>query len=286
MHKFVKPALSAACLLVSSSWAQSSTAAQLARGAYLVNGVVACGNCHYQRGPQGEPLVDKGFSGGMVFDEPVFKAVAANITPDAQTGIGNWTAEQVAKAVREGVRPNKPIIGPPMPIEFYRKFSDEDLAAVVAYVRAQPAVSHAVAPSEYRMPLPPSYGPPVSGVKTPDPGNPVAYGEYLVEIGHCMECHTPRDDKGMLIMSKMGAGGQVFKGPWGISVSRNLTPHETGLKGVSDAHIERAIRTGVDHNGQPLKPPMGFAFYKNIHAQDMKAIIAYLRTLEPIASGN
>lgn len=285
MRRLIQLACSATSLLVSVTWAQSPADAQLARGAYLVNGVVACGNCHRQLGPQGQALLDKGLSGGLVFDEPPFKAVAPNITPDRQTGIGNWSASQLGKAIREGIRPDQSVVGPPMPIAFYRKFSDEDLAAVVAYLRAQPAVSHAVARSEYRIPLPANYGPSVQGIPTPDPSQQLAYGEYLANIGHCMECHTPRDKQGMLVLSKFGAGGQVFKGPWGVSVSRNLTPHDDGLKNVSDEHIERAIRHGVDHRGQPMKPPMGFAFYKNINAQDMQAIIAYLRSLKPIASG-
>jgi len=56
----------------SAAWAQKP--ALLERGKYLMNGIVACGNCHMQRGPQGEPLFDKGLSGGMVFDEPLFKS--------------------------------------------------------------------------------------------------------------------------------------------------------------------------------------------------------------------
>jgi mono/diheme cytochrome c family protein len=239
------------------------------RGKYLMEGVVACGNCHFARGPQGQPLFDKGLSGGMLFDEPPFKAYASNITPDADTGIGKWTDAQLAKAIREGVRPDKSLIGPPMPIEFYP--------------RAQPAVKNAVPKSSYNMPLPPSYGPAVNNVKAPAAGRKVKYGEYLANIGHCMECHTPRGDKGMLQHARQGAGGQVFKGPWGESVSRNLTPHDTGLKGWTDAQIATAIREGVDRDGKPYKPPMGFGFYKTINDADMGALIAYLRSLKPQA---
>lgn len=272
-------------LLGSTLFAQSkpSNQALLERGKYLMNGVVACGNCHFQRGPTGEPLLDKGLSGGLVFDEPPFKAYAANITPDRETGIGKWTDAQLAKAIREGIRPDKTVIGPPMPMELYRGLSDEDLAALIAYIRAQPPVKHAVPKSEYRIPLPPNYGPAIKQVKAPPQRDNVKYGAYLVEIGHCMECHTPRDEKGMLRKALLGAGGQEFRGPWGVSVSRNLTPHETGLKNATDAQIERAIREGIDHNGQALKPPMGYPFYKTISAEDMSAIIAYLRTLKPVA---
>jgi mono/diheme cytochrome c family protein len=253
----------------------------LERGKYLMEGVVACGNCHVARGEQGQPLFDKGLSGGMVFDEAPFKAYAANITPDAETGIGKWTDAQLAKAIREGVRPDKSIIGPPMPIESYRHLSDTDLAAIIAYLRAQAPVRNAVPKSVYKMPLPTSYGPPVKSVKTPPSSNQRSYGGYLVQIGHCMECHTPMNDKGQLQHAKTGAGGQSYKGPWGESVSRNLTPHPSGLKDWTDAQIIKAVREGVDRSGKPYRPPMGFGFYKNINDADMAAIVAYLRSMKP-----
>ncbi len=246
-----------------------------------MEGVVACGNCHFVRGDKGQPLLEKGLSGGMLFDEPPLKAYAANITPDKDTGIGKWTDAQLAKAIREGVRPDKSLIGPPMPMEFYRHLSDADLVAIIAYLRAQPAVKNEVPKSKYNMPLPPSYGPAVKEVKAPAMSNKLKYGEYLANIGHCMDCHTPRNDKGMLLHDKRGAGGMVFKGPWGASVSRNLTPDASGLKDWSDAQIAKAIREGVDRSGQHYKPPMGFDFYKTINDADMGALIAYLRSLKP-----
>lgn len=264
--------------------APAQAAASLERGKYLMESVVACGNCHLQRGPQGQPLFEKGLSGGMVFEDAPFRAVAANITPDPETGIGKWTDAQLIKAIREGVRPDGRLIGPPMPIEFYRNMSDDDVASIVAYLRAQPPVRNAVDKSKYNIPLPPNYGPPVKTVKAPSPADKVRYGKYLADIGHCMECHTPRDAKGQLEMAKRGAGGQVIPGPWGQSVSRNLTPHKTGLKGWTDAQIEHSIRTGLNREGQPYKPPMAFGFYKNISGADMAALIAYLRSLKPQAT--
>jgi hypothetical protein len=100
-----------------------------------------------------------------------------------------------------------------------------------------------------------------------------------------MDCHTPWE-KGIPDMTKAGAGGNPFRGPWGVSVSRNLTPHETGLKGWSDAQIARAIREGVRKDGTPLKPPMAYAWYKNINDADMTALIAYLRSLKPQPMGS
>jgi len=255
------------------------------RGTYLMNSIVACGNCHVQRGEKGRPLHERGLSGGMVFDEEPFKAYAPNITPDPETGIGKWTDAQLAKAIREGIRPDGSVIGPPMPMMFYRGLADEDLKAIIAYLRAQPAVKNKVPKSEYRIKLPPSYGPEVKSVKAPSRKEAVKYGEYLAgPLGHCMDCHTPWV-KGVPDMKKAGAGGNPFRGPWGVAVSRNLTPHETGLKDWSDAEIERAIRQGVRKDGSPLRPPMAYDWYRNISAGDMQALIAYLRSLKPLPLG-
>jgi mono/diheme cytochrome c family protein len=275
--------ISAGVVLAALAVLQAAHAApSLERGRYLMRSVVACGNCHAARDERGGIVAAKGLSGGQVFDDAAFKAVAANITPDPATGIGKYTDAQLVKAIREGVRPDGRVIGPPMPIEFYRHLSDDDVGSIVMYLKAQPPVVNAVARSEYRMPLPPSYGPPVAGVKAPAATQTVKYGEYLANIGHCMECHTARDDKGMPKLAQFGAGGMVFKGSWGESVSRNLTP--VGLKGWTDAQIAKAIRTGSDRNGHPYLPPMAFEFYRNISDTDMSALIAYLRTLKPVAT--
>jgi mono/diheme cytochrome c family protein len=257
----------------------------LERGAYLMDSVVACANCHIQR-DKGKPLFDRGLSGGMLFDEEPFKAYAPNITPDKETGIGNWTDAQLVKAIREGIRPDGSVIGPPMPIMFYRGMSDDDAKAIVAYLRAQPPVKNAVPKSEYRIKLPPNYGPAISKkVLAPSPKDARKYGAYLAgPLGHCMDCHTPWV-KGIPDMKRVGAGGNPFKGPWGVSVARNLTPHESGLKGWSDAEIARAIREGVRKDGSQLRPPMAFGWYKNINDGDMQALIAYMRSLKPLPLG-
>jgi mono/diheme cytochrome c family protein len=265
---------------IAASWAQDD--AQMVRGKYLAEGVVACANCHIARGDKGQPLFDKGMSGGMLFEDAAFKAYAPNITPDPETGIGKWTDAQLAKAIREGIRPDGRLIGPPMPISFYRHMSDSDLAAIIAYVKAQPPVKHVVPKSSYNIPLPPNYGPPLAHVSSPAKSDTLKYGEYLANIGHCMECHTPRDSKGMLVTSRLGAGGQVFPGPDGSkTLSANLTPDESGLKNWTDAQIIQTIRTGIDKDGRHLKPIMAFGWYKNIDDSDMKALVAYLRSLKP-----
>lgn len=272
-----------ACALLSAQAVAGDL--KLVRGKYLVEGVLACANCHAVRDKNGAVIAEKGMAGGFEFAETMFKSYASNITPDRETGIGKWTDAQLGKAIREGIRPDGSVIGPPMPIHFYRNLSDADLAATIKYLRAQPPVSNQVPKSTYNFPLPPNYGPPLKKVSAPSPKDRVAYGGYLVAIAHCMECHTPRDEKGMLVMASLGAGGQNIKGPWGDSISRNLTPHAEGLRDWTDDEIAAAIRTGKDRAGKPYKPPMAFAWYHNISDADMLAIVAYLRTLPPRSAG-
>jgi mono/diheme cytochrome c family protein len=273
---------SALALHAGAALAQSQgREAQLARGKYLAEGIAACGNCHVARGPKGEPIESRGLSGGQVFNTPAFRAVASNITPDPDTGIGKWTDAQLGKAIREGVRPDGSIIGPPMPVEFLREMSDQDLAAIIAYLRAQAPVRNEVAKSQYKMKLPPSYGPPLKKVAAPDAGNTVKYGAYLVALGHCLECHTPMV-KGQIDHSRVGSGGRTFDGPWGQSLARNLTPHESGLKNWTDAEIVRAVQQGISKDGVALRPPMAYDAYRRVSASDMRAVVAYLRTLKPL----
>jgi len=270
-------------LMIAPHYAAAQDAKRLERGAYLMGSIVACGNCHAQRDEKGRVLADKGLSGGFVFDERPFKAFAANITPDAETGIGKWTEAQLVRAIREGIRPDGSLIGPPMPFEGYRQMSDDDVAAIVAWLRAQPPVKNAVPKSVYRIKLPPAWGPPIKDkVAAPPRKDLVKYGAYLAgPLGHCMECHTPWTERG-IDKTQLGAGGNPFPGPWGMAVSRNLTPHETGLKGWTDAEIARAIREAKSRDGSPLKPPMAYDWYRNINDDDMKALIAYLRSLKPL----
>ena len=255
------------------------------RGTYLMGGIVACGNCHSTRGKDGAFRPGMEMAGGFLLEEKIMTAFAPNITPDRATGIGAWTDAQIITAIREGKRPDGTIIGPPMPIEMYRGISDDDAKALVAYLRALKPVRNEVPKSTYRIPLPPSWGPPVGHVATPPKGDKVRYGAYLAgPLGHCMECHTPMIAGGHRDYAKRsGAGGFHLVGPWGEVVSANITPdRETGIGKWSDAEIKRAITAGVRADGSPLSPPMGFGFYKTMTDDDLGALVAYLRSLKPV----
>src|SRR6187551_2859294 len=105
---------------VAAAAVAGSAAAQSAveRGDYLTNTVMTCANCHSPKGPPAA-TAGKDYSGGLTWDEPPFKVTAPNITPDKETGVGNYSAAELKKALIDGVRPNGVPLAPIMPSSFY-----------------------------------------------------------------------------------------------------------------------------------------------------------------------
>ena len=134
---------------------------------------------------------------------------------------------------------------PAMPSRSYRDLADEDVKAMVAYLRSLPPIYNAIsAKSHYEDPLPASWGPPLGRVEAPPKADTVAYGGYLAgPVARCMDCHTQRRPGEP---TRLGARGKEFHGPWGISVSANLTP--SGLGDWSRGN-RAAIRTGISRDG-------------------------------------
>ena len=281
MQRWTTVAKVASLAILAATMAAARAETPLERGTYLMQSIVACGNCHTPKGPQGE-LPGMELAGNFKIEDDAFTAVVPNITPDPQTGIGKWTDAQIVAAIREGKRPDGSIIGPPMPIALYRGMADDDVAAIVAYLRSVKPVVNKAEKSQYRIPLPPSYGPPVTQVAAVSRADKVAYGKYLASsLGHCVECHsTPAPNGPPDFVNQTGGGGMQFRGPWGVSHAPNITP--TGLAKYSDADIKNAITKGVRPDGSRLMPPMAYGYYKNISAPDLEAVLAYLRALKPL----
>ena len=269
-----------AVLLVTSAAAIAQTPVE--RGNYLVNSILTCGNCHTPKGPGGAPVTEKLHSGGVqTWDEPTYTVKGSNITPDKETGIGAWNDAEIKKAMTDGVRPNGVPLAPIMPFAYYKIFTPGDLNAVVAYLKSVPAVRAEVQPPVYKGAMHHDVPP---GVEKPmaesDLRDPVKRGFYLATIGHCMACHTPHPDGRHDFKTALGKGGAEFRGPWGVSIARNITSHpQKGIGSWSDDEIKRAIARGVGRDGTPLKPPMGYAWYAKMTDADLSAIVAYLRTV-------
>jgi mono/diheme cytochrome c family protein len=286
VRSFAGLALAATLLFYAPAYSEESAdESLLERGEYLVTGIVGCGNCHSSRTPDGEFIDGMEFAGNFVIEEPIFRAYAPNITPNIRTGIGSWTDAEIIRAIREGIRPDGRVLGPPMSFIFYRKISDNDIRAIVAYLRSVPAVENEVPRSTYKIELPPNWGPPLGVVHEVPRDDIVAYGEYLVgPLGHCTDCHTPLV-KGRHDFTRIGAGGNLYHSPLGFTftaLAANITQHpQLGLGEWSDHEIRRAITTGISRNGRQLLPFMGFSFYANISDEDLDAMVAYLRTIPP-----
>lgn len=270
------------CLVLAAALpAVAQTAVE--RGRYLVEVLGACGNCHTPKGPTGD-VPGKHLAGGFQLDDAFGTWVTPNITPDPDTGLGRWTDEEVVRAIREGRGRDGKTLGPPMPFDLYRRLADSDVQAIVAYLRTVAPVRNAVPRSRYTIPLPPAYGPPVGMVPDPPRQDPVKYGEYLAgPVAHCMECHTPFLPDGRPDLTRPGAGGLAFRGPWGVSYAANLTPdQDTGLGRAKDGDIIAALYGGRRDGGRVLPPMPTQHYVQGIAEPDLQAIIAYLRSLPPV----
>jgi mono/diheme cytochrome c family protein len=262
--------------------ASAETAIQ--RGEYLVRGIAGCGNCHTPVGENGF-VMEQELAGRLVEKNDAFTAIAPNITPGGR--IAGWSDEQLKRAIREGLRPDGSLIGPPMPFAMYRGLSDTDLDAIVAFLRTVPAVESTFQASEYHMSLPPAYGPPVDSVADIPQSVTAEYGEYLAgPVAHCMECHTPMGPAGPMLSTDLGRGGFKFEGPWGTSIAANITSHADGLASYTDKELAAMITEGKAPDGRHMLPPMPYEYLARMSDDDLQAIILYLRELSPLADAN
>jgi hypothetical protein len=262
------------------------------RGRYLAFGPSHCAVCHV---PMDKVIeVDNGLkiplSGGWEENFPGFGTFRApNLTPDPETGIGNLTDEQLARAIRHGVKSDGSLLAPFME---FQGMSDEDLIAVISFLRSQEPVKHKVEPSELEFiakafvafgmlkPEGPKNTPPRSLIRD----STVVYGKYLANnVGNCRGCHIKMDNHGNQVGADFAGGG--FFPPSAFSegfafASPNLTPDKT-TGAITDwseqAFIER-FRGGRLYEGSPM--PWGL--YSLMDEIDLKALYRYLHSLEPV----
>lgn len=265
------------------------------RGFYLVNTIMACGNCHTPRDADGKSIADKALSGGLTFTTPGFIATAPNITPDRETGIGSWSEAEIKRALIEGLRPDHGhLAGVPlaaiMPANFYKALLPGDLDAVVTYLRTVKPLRNEVAVPVYKAPVRrDAYPDADAGFDKAKLATPAGRGAYLATIGHCMECHSAWSRGLSDFKNGLGGGGRVFPAAEGApagspdSIAANITSDSTaGIGGWTDAEIISAITRGVARDGHPLKPPMAYGFYAGLKPSDLADIVAYLRTVPPL----
>jgi mono/diheme cytochrome c family protein len=226
IHRVVMIIVAALGAMLSAARAETP----VERGGYLVNAVMACDGCHTPRLPGGAFDMSKRFSGGsQTWDTPQYLVKGSNISPDPETGIGKWSADDFKRALTEGVRPSAVALAPQMPFVFYKVLTPRDLDAVTTYVRSVTPVRNEVQPPVYRAP---SHGELIPGAEKPmseeelrEPG--LKRGFYLATIAHCMECHARRPDGTRDYVNSWGQGGYEFKDVWGVAKVSNITSHPT-----------------------------------------------------------
>ena len=264
------------------------TPQRLERGRYIATALSGCLYCHshHDWAAPGTPIVPGTEGAGEIQPETDLpgRIVAPNLTPDPETGAGNWTDDQLARSIREGIGHDGRALFPMMPYTHYREMSDEDVASVVVYLRSLPAVLHELPKTEVIFPV--KYlirgvpEPLISPVGEEDTSDAIKHGSHLVNLAGCSDCHTLRA-KGKNLPGMEFAGGAIFSGPWGSVASSNLTPDATGIPYYDEALFLQVIHSG--HVGaRQLSAIMPVMVYRNLTDSDLKAMFAYLRTLKPV----
>ena len=275
------------------------TPARIERGRHLVTHVMDCFGCHSERdfsrfgGPVVKGTEGKGM-GVMPLEGLPGRLVVPNITPDPDTGIGRWTDGEVIRAIREGINKDGETLFPLMPYPGYREMSDEDVQAIVAYLRTLPPIKTTWPKTKIDFPvslLIKSAPQPAGSVPPPNHADKVAYGRYLVTVSNCEECHTPMV-KGELVRDKLYAGGRLFAMPAGTVYSANITPDaDTGLGTWTEEYFIHKFRSYRPY-AEGESPPVGkesftlmpWLAFSQMSDEDLSAIYAYLRTVKPVSN--
>jgi len=264
-----------------------ATPQRLARGKYLVDGVMGCFSCHTDQDwskPGAPPVAGKEGSEHVWSDQDLPWLVAPNITPDKETGAGNWSDDTLARAIREGIGHDGRALFPLMPYPHYNQLSDEDLASVIVYLRTVPAVRNQLPTT--KVPFPINFfnqnvpQPVTAEVPPPDQSSAVGRGAYLVRMGACADCHTPQE-KGQPFPGMDFAGGFLLHEPKGDVVSANITPAASGIGYYNDTSFVQVMRTGKV-GARPLHASMPWIFYGKMTDADLKSMFAFLQTLKPV----
>lgn len=263
--------------------------ARLERGQYLISsGIAPCALCHSPidttgggfKIAEGRELTGRNWApDGAAF------VTAQNLTPDPETGIGNRSDDQLARAIREGISHDGRTLFPIMPYRNFSAMPDEDLAAIVVYLRSLAPVRNPIAPSDIPFPLDRIMNglpEPIEAPVTADLSTPEKRGAHIVRIASCGECHTPRDDRGNVPEAMEFSGGTPlpFEGRKTVFAA-NITPGVNGIPYYTEELFVEVMRTGKVKARQ-LDAMMPTSYYRRMTEQDLRDVFAYLKTLKPV----
>lgn len=272
-----------------------ATPERASRGEYLASHVMVCMDCHSGRDWSlfSGPITPGTYgAGGDKFDRDMgFPGVfyAPNITP---YHLKNWSDGEIYRAITSGVNKKGKPLFPVMPYHSYGKADMEDIFAVISYIRTLDPVENDVPPSEPDFPmglimnLMPQEA---QHSQRPQKSDKLAYGKYMATIAACADCHTPFE-KGQPLTEMAFAGGREFELPFGTLRSNNLTPHKTtGIGEWTESTWLERFRAydslhKLEHTNGLLEynSLMPWNMYAGMNDEDLLAIFAYLKSLDPI----
>ena len=257
------------------------------RGEYLAR-AADCMVCH--TAPDGAE-----YAGGLPFLTPFGTLYSTNITPDKETGIGNYTDQDFLSAVQRGVRPDGTRLYPAMPFPSYTYMSDQDALAIKAYLFSLPAMHAAAVQNTLAFPFDQRW---LMGFWSaffnenrrfqPNTAQSPEWnrGAYIAEaLAHCGECHTPRN-LAFALDNRNKFSGAVTAGWYAFNITSDKG---SGIGAWSDDELRGYLSAGHASGHGTAAGPMGEAVdqsFKDMAASDIRALVAYLRTVPPIASSD
>ncbi|NJM93470.1 MAG: c-type cytochrome [Cytophagales bacterium] len=265
------------------------------RGRYLAHAVAACMDCHSTRdwsrlaAPLQEGTLGRG---GERFDETLgFPGtfISPNIT---SFNLADWTDGEIYRAIKSGVSKEGKALFPVMPYPSYAQMDEEDVFSIIAYLRSLPSQAHEVPGSRAQFPMSlliKTIPKKAEKAQAPPRSDRVAYGKYLLTIAACADCHTPQK-QGQPLPGLRLAGGFPFALPTGTVRSSNISPSETTGIGLctEDMFVQRFKQYADSAYVPPTVEPGGFntvmpwLMYAQMEEEDLKAIFAYLQTVDPV----
>ncbi|MEM9759427.1 MAG: cytochrome c [Pseudomonadota bacterium] len=280
------------CAGVSSATRAAVEGSLEQRGEYLAR-AGNCVSCH--TGETGHP-----FAGGLAFETPFGTVFSTNITPDVATGIGAWTLEQFSTAMRRGERPNGEHLYPVFPYTSFSKASDDDIEAIYTFLKTLEPIASAAPENDLSFPFNQRWAIGLwkslffeEGRFEPASEKSDAWnrGAYLVQgLGHCGECHTPRNVLGALEADYALTGNtyrERVEGKLSSWSASNLTSHESGLAMWSEAEIADYLKLGFSHRAGVFGPMNNVVVNSTRHlsSADVAAMATYLKSLPAAGSG-
>ena len=254
----------------------------LVRGEYLTK-AADCVACHTVAGGKGEP-----FAGGVAFKLPFGTIYSSNITADPDTGIGRWTDDQFVRAMHDGVRNDGQRLYPAFPYTSYTQLSRSDVLAIKAYIFSLPKVSQTNREADLGFPFNQRWAMGFWNAAffkserfAADPAKPLQWnkGLYLATaLGHCAECHTPRNLGFALDKSNNLAGAELQ----GWRAYNITSDPKAGVGAWSDQELASYLSTGHAEGRGSAAGPMGEAVehsLQHLKAEDVAALVTYLRSV-------